>query len=761
MPDYSFLNLSPAEFEDLSRDLLQKEFDITLESFADGKDGGIDLRYSKSENDTLIIQCKRYSSYSNLKSNLKKECAKVKILKPKRYVLVTSVGLTPLQKSEIQMLLMPYLQHQSDIYGKSDLNNLLSKFPEVEREHFKLWLSSTTILNRIVNSRVYNQSNFEEDEIKRTVKLYVSNESYNRALSLVDKHKFVIISGTPGIGKTTLARVLSYNFLASGYEDFVFLSGSIDEAYSLYQPDKKQVFLFDDFLGKTFLHPKLGRNEDQQIFRFIEKISKSDNKVLILTTREYILSQAKNTYEIFNEKMLNMAKCIIDLEKYTKLVRAKILYNHIFFSNVEKPYIDRLLAEANYKRIINHKNYSPRIIETVIQNLDDISPDKFIERFIGFLDYPESIWKHVYECQITPLSQVIMANLLTAGTPILWNDLQILIKSFSDNYATKYGFYYSEIDYQKAVKELENTFIRTFRDDRGQIIIEYANPSVQDFLITYLNGLQDMVGDIIDSSIFYNQLFSYFNLDKDKLKIKSARRTHINLTPYLSKKILNKIVREFGTLQNSELIKCGVWQSAQFYYQAEKWSVYRKLDYLLDSDIIKVAPEIREFAKDIFEEFLFPTYLNGEDVGRYIKLISNSVGIISFDESAIMEAVSGNIESLNDYNDFKQFEALFPTNYRVFIQTNPTYKDSIQNLISWEAENIDTQDIPDLISNIHLISEHTGIDLSSEIYGLEERYDDRYCTWDPEENHDSADDGFKWSSRDEDADIANMFDSLR
>lgn len=43
MPEYSFLNLSPSEFEDLTRDLLQKHLNLTLESFTSGRDNGIDI----------------------------------------------------------------------------------------------------------------------------------------------------------------------------------------------------------------------------------------------------------------------------------------------------------------------------------------------------------------------------------------------------------------------------------------------------------------------------------------------------------------------------------------------------------------------------------------------------------------------------------------------------------------------------------------------------------------------------------------------
>ena len=71
MRDYDFLNLSPPEFEDLTRDLLQKELGLTLETFTTGADKGIDIRYAYSKKKKLIVQCKRYKSYSSLISNFK------------------------------------------------------------------------------------------------------------------------------------------------------------------------------------------------------------------------------------------------------------------------------------------------------------------------------------------------------------------------------------------------------------------------------------------------------------------------------------------------------------------------------------------------------------------------------------------------------------------------------------------------------------------------------------------------------------------
>ena len=105
MPDYNFLNLSPPEFEELSRDLLQKHLDVHLESFTSGRDSGIDLRHSFTPKDKLIIQCKRYKDFNSLYNKIKEEIPKVSNLNPNRYILTTSVGLTPNQKDKIISLL--------------------------------------------------------------------------------------------------------------------------------------------------------------------------------------------------------------------------------------------------------------------------------------------------------------------------------------------------------------------------------------------------------------------------------------------------------------------------------------------------------------------------------------------------------------------------------------------------------------------------------------------------------------------------------
>jgi hypothetical protein len=111
MSRYNFASLSGHDFEELTRDLLQAEWKVHLEAFKAGRDAGIDLRYASAFQGTTIVQCKHFlgSGYSKLLRHLRQvELPKISKLAPARYVLVTTVGLTPQNKDELREALQHY-----------------------------------------------------------------------------------------------------------------------------------------------------------------------------------------------------------------------------------------------------------------------------------------------------------------------------------------------------------------------------------------------------------------------------------------------------------------------------------------------------------------------------------------------------------------------------------------------------------------------------------------------------------------------------
>lgn len=97
MPRYTFQELSSFDFEELVADLLDAEWSTRFERFKPGPDQGIDLRCTPHPGRAVVVQCKHMvgSTVAQLFASLRREVAKVHALAPDRYVVATSLGLTP------------------------------------------------------------------------------------------------------------------------------------------------------------------------------------------------------------------------------------------------------------------------------------------------------------------------------------------------------------------------------------------------------------------------------------------------------------------------------------------------------------------------------------------------------------------------------------------------------------------------------------------------------------------------------------------
>ncbi|MFR9597412.1 MAG: restriction endonuclease [Rikenellaceae bacterium] len=420
MTNYDFSTLNDKDLEDLMCELLSSELSLRLQKFKSGKDGGVDLRYStNSRNNSIVVQVKHYagSGYKALLRELEKERVKIEKLETvERYIIATSVPLSPQNKDVIKSLLAPYVLSTSDIFGKEDINTLLTKFPYIEKNSYKLWLSSVNVMQTVLHNAVQGRSAFEEKRIRKNLSLYVITKDYNKALNILRVDKMLLISGMPGIGKTSLANLITYYVLSRGFQ-LVYID-DIREAEDLFITDNsKQLFYFDDFLGSNYLDIVHG-NKSRSIVNFVDRIKESKNKFLILTTRSTILNQAKASDEKIGRSNISSNKCEIVIENYSDLDKAKILYNHLYHSDIEKSLVDVLFKCKRYWKIIKHKNYNPRLIEFFCKKQngnDQFTPETYYEFVINTLDHPALIWERAINTQLNEEEVLLLHTLFSFG----------------------------------------------------------------------------------------------------------------------------------------------------------------------------------------------------------------------------------------------------------------------------------------------------------------------------------------------------------
>jgi len=300
MTDYDFKSLNDKEFEILCTDLLGEVQGRRFERFKAGKDAGVDGRYFTDQGKEVVLQCKHWSNTPLAQliralSNIEKP--KLDKLKPHRYLLTVSNPLSRADKKAIHRALSPYVVSESDIYGKEDLNDLLKDKAHIEKRHYKLWLHSSSVLGHIFNNAILGRSAFSLEEIIRSSSRYVVTANHEAALKILERLGVVIITGEPGVGKTTLADHLCLHYVTQGF-DYLKIANDIQEAEAAFDPESKQVIYFDDFLGRNYLEALKG-HEGNHITQFLRRIATNKNKRFVLTSRSTILNQGKFLIDSF------------------------------------------------------------------------------------------------------------------------------------------------------------------------------------------------------------------------------------------------------------------------------------------------------------------------------------------------------------------------------------------------------------------------------------------------------------------------------
>lgn len=508
MANFDFSTLGSSDLEDLVCDLLNADLpagsEVRYKTFKDGKDKGIDFLYdSIGHRFDHVGQVKHYyrTGFAGLLKALREtEVAKVKKLKPNRYILATSVDLSVSETEEISKTFKPFIKSLNDIYGKKNLNMLLSKHEAVLNRHFKLWFCDTAVLKKILTADLYYRTaDFVESELTRRIRIFVQPPVMEQAKACLDKNNFVVITGEPGVGKTTLAEMLTYNYLKDDYQ-LLYIQDDIKEVERfLENNESKQIIYFDDFLGSNSVEINKAQGSETALVSIVKRIKRKTNKRLIFTTRKHIL----NTVMDQSEKLQSLAQgeAVFNLTAYTRDMKAQLLKNHIDDAEID-PGLKSVLEERHvFNFIVDHHSFNPRSIEFITrrENVEIFSPSEYKAFIVENFNNPREIWSHAYRNQIGKGERLLLNTLFTFNGGA---EYELLENAF--NHRIKLSGIAADLSptpFKTAYTRLEKGFII---NRKGKI--DFINPSLKDFIRHFLDSDPHEVQQMINSIRYIHQL---------------------------------------------------------------------------------------------------------------------------------------------------------------------------------------------------------------------------------------------------------------
>lgn len=506
MPDYDFHTLSPHDFEILVCDLLRAHRGVELEAFGHGPDGGVDLRL-RNESEYLIVQCKHYrgSSFSDLMRSARKEKEKMDRERPTTYLFVTSQDLSITQKDQLVETLRPHVNLPRDVLGLRDLNQLIADNPKVEENHFKLWMASASVIRRIVASGLWERSEGLMEEIQDRVRLYVSTSSYPAAIETLRKKNVCVLTGAPGVGKSMLADMIALTHWESGWQIVPLGSHEIGNCWNVWDSEQKQLFYFDDVFGQTDIQERLSRDSGAIVSRLIKRVGNAPKKLLVITTRTHVLRDAELRGEPVQRAGLRARECVVQVQDYSRVHRARILYNHLYFSLLEKELVRSFVDKRHYLQVIDHANFTPRLIEqTILMAEEKADSEDLLSGMMRALDRPVLLWGPSFREALTDSARWILMHL--ASFPVQGAPFDEL-RAASIRGSTP-------IDYSRAVNQLEGSWIRIESSGRSGApnTVTFHDPSCRDFVLSFLDSEPDYVMQVLryaTSAVQVSQFLRY------------------------------------------------------------------------------------------------------------------------------------------------------------------------------------------------------------------------------------------------------------
>jgi hypothetical protein len=226
-------------------------------------------------------------------------------------------------------------------------------------------------LGALIPEVVREASSFDLAAARELAGLFVATGPYLRALEVLARHSFVVLTGPPEMGKTAIARTLSLAQLTAGWE--VHECTDPDQVFRAHARERAQVFVADDAFGSTEFKPESAERWARELHRVLTRMD--ERHWLIWTSRPALMRAGLRRVhrERGLERFPQPADVQVDASELDRHEKALILFRHARAADLSYERISLVREEG--PRIVAHPYFTPeRIRRFVSSTLPQIEP---------------------------------------------------------------------------------------------------------------------------------------------------------------------------------------------------------------------------------------------------------------------------------------------------------------------------------------------------------------------------------------------------
>jgi len=389
---YDLDRLGWFEFEQLIQTLLKVRLGCGVEAWGGQGDWGRDAYFDgtlcyptlRKTRAAFLFQCKFVESANAAGAKpealilgaVRKECDHIVKRQqqstwkkpPSVYALFSNAPVAPHTREKItEALLMVLPKARIAVHVGHDICQWLNGSPEVVR-NFPQLLSLRDLhewLRECVHSEVLARSETAIALAEAQAKVFVPTGAYFDAREKLHKHHFVVLEGPPEMGKTTIGRVIALSQMAGDWEA-IECRGPAD-VLKMYRRDSAQVFVADDFFGRTEYHPERVSKWQDDLPLILPKLNATH--WLILTSRAHLLEMGKARLDIAgeNNRFPRLGEVIVNAGRLTRTEKARILYRHAKAAGLNP--LAKTIVRGYALRIVIDTHFTPERIRRLVAEI--------------------------------------------------------------------------------------------------------------------------------------------------------------------------------------------------------------------------------------------------------------------------------------------------------------------------------------------------------------------------------------------------------